>query len=182
MVEDVGRKASPYRSPRNISAQRMRPAKVIGVDIDPYLVGQCRHTVERAFSQERPRLLQVPSAEDGQEATSELGKRKSDGDGAAPSAKRRRKRQGDRKPPKLVPTVDTSPSHRPDEETHHFPAYFADLLGPIDPRGHRVFDPTVLSEHERAGHLFPRNVAFFTADWVTDQLESDEGGYDVILA
>jgi hypothetical protein len=159
----------------------MRPVKVIGVDIDPYLVGQCRHTVERAFSQERPRQLQVTSAQDGQ-ATSELGKRKSEGVGAAPSAKRRRKRQGDRKSANLAPTLDTSPSNRPDEETHHFPAFFADLLGPIDPRGHRVFDPTVLSEQERAGHLFPRNVAFFAADWVTDQLESDEGGYDVILA
>jgi len=160
----------------------MGPAKVIGVDIDPYLVGQCRFTVERAFSQERPRQLKVSSAEDGSAETTELGKRKTQGDVNVPSTKRRRKRRGEQAVPHPASTLDTSPSTRPAEETHHFPAYFADLLGPIDPRAHKVFDPTGLTEQERAGRLFPRNVAFFAADWVVDPLESDGAGYDIILA
>ncbi|KAJ7165875.1 Bicoid-interacting protein 3-domain-containing protein [Mycena filopes] len=54
-------------------------------------------------------------------------------------------------------------------EADYFPASCAHSLGPL---------PIPHSARE----LFPHNLSFRTADWVSEPIPEDEGGYDVVLA
>lgn len=158
----------------------MHPLKVVGVDIDPHLISQCRLTVERAMSMEKPRRLRPlegehmrPSGDINlQEGFHQEG----------PPKKRRRREKVDPSAITLPSLNDVQQTTRSHDETHYFPSFFADVYEPIDPRAHKLFDPTSLSEAERRGEIFPHNLSFFAGDWVTDSVDTEKDGYDVILA
>ncbi len=123
------------------------------------LVAQCRDTVERVFSMERPRALTGGEEDDNDDKNGD----------APPPRKKQKKRNG----------KTATPSTRPDVDTHYFPRFFAEAYGPLDPLSHKVV-------HSEAGAseavIFPKNIRFEVGDWAAQDVDGDEDGWDVILA
>ena len=148
--------------------------RVIGVDIDLDLIQQCGHTVQHAFS------LQKPSTDRGE------------GSSEAPKKKKRKLTSGD----------GAGSAEQPSSETrmHYFPACFPALYGTItmggSPNG-SVADRDAASRKSPAARKrsksatessdppitsFPRNLVFYAANWAEEEIETDADRYDVILA
>lgn len=119
-----------YQCESPLTAQRYRPRRIIGVDIDIDLVHQCGETVTQAYALQKPKT--------GHESSQPV-------------------------------------------QQHYFPACFPQMYGPvaISKQQGPPHRPSTLGEP----HVpFPRNIEFHAADWLNQSIETDEAGYDVILA
>lgn len=162
-------------------AQRYQPSRVIGVDVDSALIDQCQHTVERAFS------LQKPTTDDDSLSSSPFVPVLDSGE---PTRKRRKVSDGAAQDLPTASSVQLV-------DYHYFPAFFPGLYGTIDVRGGNSSRPvteeeaysgnkrTQRSEESQnvdVGQLaFPRSLVFYSADWTNTTIETDQAGYDVIL-
>ncbi|PCH41477.1 Bin3-domain-containing protein [Wolfiporia cocos MD-104 SS10] len=137
-------------------AQSKGAKKVVGVDIDDTLIRAAWKRRRYVWSLQEP-------VDDG-----EFPDDTPDGRADEQPAPKKRRRDSD------VSTL-AGAEHPRRPRTDYFPASSEHMFGPL---------PIPPTEHGSGNvpELFPHNVTFRTADWVSNDIPEDMGGYDVVVA
>lgn len=179
LTVDIGEFVLPIQGHRLTLAlaQRLGPARVIGVDLDPDLVRAAWKRRRLIWSLQRP----ATQPKSDRDVSLPLSETEHTGD----SKRQKKRKRMDSQADLLDESVDASSTYA--DTSTYFPLSLEHMFGPIP-------IPPASKPASHTPATFPHNITFYAADWTKESMaDNDEGasggiekedkeGYDAVLA